>query len=106
MRLVIACLVLLMSTSALGTEKRNPYLRLLERTQRLKAAFSKSRNLFNQQSLRIPALVHTLDPGLTCAAVRLAGGHAGRPIGDIHRHRGQGENHEICEIERCIGNDQ
>ncbi len=83
MRLVIACLVLLMSTSALGTEKRNPYLRLLERTQRLKAAFSKSRNLFNQQSLRIPALVHTLDPGLTCAAVRLAGGHAGRPIGDI-----------------------
>ncbi|MBW1808204.1 MAG: S8 family serine peptidase [Deltaproteobacteria bacterium] len=81
MRLVITCLVLLVSTSAFGAEKRNPYLRLLERTQRLKAAFSKGPSLFNQPALRVPALVRTHDPKLTSAAVRSAGGHAGRPIG-------------------------
>jgi subtilisin family serine protease len=57
-------------------QKANPYLKLLERTQRLRRAFE-------QMSPLIPALVQTGDPRATAQAVRDSGGHAGRPVGSV-----------------------
>ena len=73
--LALVLLISFLPVPALG-EKANPYLRLLERTRRLKLAFE-------QMSPLIPALVQTRDLDATAEAVRRAGGHAGKPVGSV-----------------------
>jgi subtilisin family serine protease len=73
--LILVLLFWFLSTPA-WAQKANPYLKLLKRTERLKAAFEHISPL-------IPALVQTSDPRATAEAVRRSGGHAGRPVGSV-----------------------
>lgn len=76
MRSLILILSFWLFSTPASAQKANPYLKLLERTQRLKRTY-------DQMSPLIPALVQTGDPQATARAVRESGGHAGRSVGSV-----------------------
>lgn len=76
MRTTILMLAILLVSPLAQAGKQNPYLKLLERTSRLKRAFVEMHPL-------VPALVQTTDPKKTAEAVRTLGGRAGRAVGSV-----------------------
>ncbi len=85
----VTILLLLIIAGPAPAGEANPYLHLLQRSEALRRVWAPRQltpmGLFEQGPgpLRVPALVRTTDAAATAAALRAAGGHAGRAVGDI-----------------------